>query len=439
MTLSSQTKGVRPIFWFIGVHVSSSVRKLEAALIGTPSLEPNAPITLQKSVSFDLPSEITDAFEELLAEFKKTQASSSSSSEDSQTSVKSKEADLPGASSRASSILRSTAFLRAAISSIEEEAIAETLSDSNVDKKDVVAVVVNDPVLLLNESSDNSAPFVRLSLGNASELAHKTGLNVVDSFLTRPDEPEGSAVGSLAFPYWVLLGGGERDKLLLDLGETARFTYLPSRADDQTSWNKIVVKSFAPCGSLLNALTRQTTKGGTLVDVGGKLSVQGRCSNELLSAWNEAAARSSVPFDKDVYLATLRASNMQTSSIDALCTAAYFIANRTFETIQAYASNFSSSFDLVVVGGAKQNGLLFSKLSSLFKSRPYRSLAEYGFLEDSFDAAAVATLGALFVSDIPTATSNEPKPLDKSLAGRVAPGSSENWKRFCRLCAGSVL
>jgi len=424
MTLGSKKKNAGTVpFRFIGVHVSSSVRKLEAALIGTATLESGAPITLEKSVSFDLPQEIADAFEELQIEIKKSRAGSASASETSQTS----------------SILRSIAFLRDAISSIEEEAIDETLADTCVEKKDVVAVVVNDPILLLNNPSDVSASPIRLSLGNAANLAFKTGLNVVDSFFATPDAPEGALPLATSFPYWILLGEGERDKLLLDLGETARFTYLPSSANDSNSWKKIVAKSFVPCGSLLNALTLQMTKGASLVDVGGKLSVQGRCSNELLDAWREVATKEQDPLDKDAYLTALHSVNAQASSIDALCTAACFIADQTYETIQSYLSKFSDSFDLIVVGGAKQNGLLLSKLSALFKSRPCRSLAEYGYLEDSFDAAAVATLGALYVSDIPIMSIDGAKPLDKSLLGRVVPGSSETWKRFCRLCAGNVL
>ena len=39
-------------FWFVGLHLSSSARKLECALLGVDTLRSNSSIVLQKSVSF---------------------------------------------------------------------------------------------------------------------------------------------------------------------------------------------------------------------------------------------------------------------------------------------------------------------------------------------------------------------------------------------------
>ncbi|MBQ2554928.1 MAG: hypothetical protein II561_00100, partial [Thermoguttaceae bacterium] len=56
---------VNASYWFIGINISSGVRKLEASLVGTNGSKDGSPIVLATSVSFDLPFEITRAYEEL--------------------------------------------------------------------------------------------------------------------------------------------------------------------------------------------------------------------------------------------------------------------------------------------------------------------------------------------------------------------------------------
>ena len=48
--------------WFIGLNLSSSARKLECAALGVDALRPNASVVLQKSVSFDIPDEISTTY-----------------------------------------------------------------------------------------------------------------------------------------------------------------------------------------------------------------------------------------------------------------------------------------------------------------------------------------------------------------------------------------
>jgi len=51
--------------FFIGINLSSNLRKLEASLIGTSGSGKDAPIILYKSVAFDLPDEVSQVYNEL--------------------------------------------------------------------------------------------------------------------------------------------------------------------------------------------------------------------------------------------------------------------------------------------------------------------------------------------------------------------------------------
>ncbi len=438
------------IFWFAGIRLSSNASKLEAALVGTESRRPGSAILLKKSLSFDLPTEISDAFADLRramraeeeGEFARRQASSESESTPDSSGV------APNSERVAeSSVLTKLASLRSMAATIHEEALEELLADAGVRRDELVAVALSDPgvwapATVWNDRSTNCG------LGSGALLAERTGLNVVDAFSVKDSSDSGRGDPVFAFPYWILLGGGERDRLLIDLGATARWTYLPSATVDKRSWARVRFGEISPCGSLLDALTEQATKGESRIDIGGKLSVQGRRLPALLDFWRDGVRENegkdalppryfSSPLSKTLnetfFLEQIQnAADQKWSSLDALCAAVHWIAESVAATVDEIAAQVSAPFDVVLTGAAKQNGLLFNRLSTLLAPRSPRSLAEYGFAEDSFDAVAVATLGVLFAAGIPAALPELTGASREALLGRAAPGTPENWERFWR-------
>ncbi len=412
---------------FVGVRVSSNVRKLETALVGLEGARPGAGIVLQKSMSFDLPEELFAAFDELRAQL---------------DAERNEAAPTPG---DALSGLSQLSQIRSMLTTLQTEALDALLDETNVRRDEIVAVAIDDPGVWTRAADWDASP-IRCGLGDGAALAEKTGLNVVDGFVGKDWTTDGRGVPAFALPYWILLGGSERDRLLIDLGETTRWTYVPSSLADKKSWSRVLFQEVAPCGSLLNALTEAATKGESKLDVGGRLSVQGRRNAELLDFWREAARQArgkdalppryfSSPLSSTLgaafYLEALRNEDSRRfDALDALCTAVGFIADSIAESVEANAPRFSESFEIVLTGAAKQNGLLFNRLSASLAPRPLRSLDEFGFLEDSFDAVAVATLGALFAAGVPASLPKLTGAKRESLLGRVSPGTPENWKRF---------
>lgn len=417
------------VHWFVGVHISSAARKLETALVGLEAARPGAGVLLQKSMSFDLPEEIFTAFDELRA----------------QLDAQREEELKRGGEADASSDLTQLFQIRVMLATLQVEALEALLAETGVRREEIVAVAVNDPGVW-TRSADWDAPPTRYGLSDGALLAEKTGLNVVDGFVGKDWATEGRGLPVFALPYWILLGGSERDRLLIDLGETARWTYIPSSTVDKKSWARVAFQEVVPCGSLLNALTDATTKGRTQLDVGGRLSVQGSRNAELLDFFRrearQATGKDALPpryfssplsstLDAPFYLDALQKDESRRfNALDALCTAVHYVAESVAENVEANAARFNEPFDVVLTGAAKQNGLLFNRLSALFTPRQFHSLDEYGFLEDSFDAVAVATLGALFAAGVPASLPQLTGAARESLLGRVSPGTPENWKRF---------
>lgn len=445
-------------YWFIGINISSGVRKLEASLIGTNSSKDGSPIVLATSVSFDLPYEITRAYEELKQTLRieselfstRTQALGKNSGDreigrwQSKNCFSSKAAeDEQGTVS--SSLVRFSE-IRGLITALEEEAINELLREVKVQRDEIIAIVVSDPGIWIPTGlSEERTLFLEMSDGYL--LSKKTGLNVVDSLIDL-DEPT-ARQNYLISPYWTLLSNSERGKLIVDLGETARWYYIPSHKNSSSdSWKRLIFNEVVSCGFLLDLLTKQATKGEAEIDLGGKLSVQGRCINEVLERWRnesrnlmnqgETTAKyfispSSKIFNESFYIERLVNFDLKISSVDALCTAVNWIADRVVESIRENEAEFSEqAYDVVLTGGAKQNGLLFSKLAAGLAPRSVHLLNEYGsFLEDSFDSVAVALLGIFAILDKPILYSKGVgQEVTQTKVGRISLGVREAAKRL---------
>lgn len=433
--------------FFIGVNISSNARKLEASLIGTSSSKKDALIVLYKSVSFDLPDEISLTFDELKQSVQIENLrdyNAGLKGFDSSREVLTKKKTPFGNDDDDSyfSALAKLAALRVMVSTVQEEAVSELLKDIQASKDDVVVVAISDPgVWLFSRQWDERQSF--FSLSDSSALSQKTGLNIVDSLI-----PNAAALGRqslLLFPYWILLGDSERGKLIVDLGNSARCFFIPPSKNNYELKSKLFFSNIVPCGSLLDVLTKQATKGESNVDVGGRLSVQGRCVTELLEFWREGIDErfengeslcngNDSPLkmlNETYYLDRLVKFNQKVSSVDALCSAVYMISERIINSVRDKESSFADqSYDVVLTGAAKLNGLMFSRLSAALAPQGVHSLSEYGsFNEDSFDSVALAVLGLLFTVGTP-AFLYENNSLKSVTSGRITYGSEVTRSRM---------
>ena len=441
--------------FFVGLHISSSVRKLEAALIACGGPRPGELLTLQKSVSFDLPNELVDFYEETLELVRLEQdddyqkrCSSDEGAELWQFLPKQPSPTKVRKKTGGTSSLARLSLLRTMTTSVQKEAIIELLDDSNLSRDKIVAVAVNDPGIWLVVNGTQPEEY-SYSMSDGGLLAAQTGMNIISSFFTNDLSSLGSERSFLMIPYWILLSEHDNARLLIDLGETARWTYIPSNKTRQ-SWNDSFYQEVIPCGSLLNLFTLQATKGESLIDIGGRLSVQGQRPNELLEFWDQiqrqARDNQKLPpryyaspqtdvLNELFYFDSIKTAPQKFSSLDALCGSTYWITEQIKKSVDRNVSLFKEPYDIVLTGGAKQNGLLFSRLSDLFGTNAFHNLSELGFLEDSFDAVAVAILAALWATGIPASLPQSNNSKNSYCWGKASPGTPEAWIRLLQFAA----
>ena len=402
----SSRKSAETVRWFAGVSVTATCQRIESAMVGIHGRGSGAPIEIRKTISFDIPREIVDSFNAL------------------QQCVTAKNAEITIPASLVHHVARELA-------SIEEEAIYELIGESKLAAHDVLAIGIYDPGL---RAVTADGIFYR-GLCDAAHLAEQTGMNIVDSFPAQDIAAHGNGGPIFPLPAWIFLKSETKQRILIDLGRTARLTLLP-QAENAFSHQKIRQIEVIACGSLLDTLVWQLTGGKTSVDINGRFAVQGCQNPPFLSALRAAmpAKEEWLPtgLKPDRYLrAADKAMTEGLSHQDILCTVSGFIA----ETVAGQVLNMekfagSHEQELLVQGSGQQHGLLLNALSTQLQRRTLIPLSQLGIPTETFDALCTAMLTLLAVDHVPgnvphVTGSDTTKPL-----GRITPGSAVHWHRL---------
>jgi len=387
-------------------------------MIGVHGRNSGAPVEIRKTISFDVPREIVDAFSELQSTLHR----------EPQRTSENNEVCIPAGLAL---------HVAHELASIEEEAIHELIGESKLTVNDVLATGVSDPGVCI---ATPHGIFYQ-GLCDAPRLAEHTGMNIVDSFPAQDIAARGNGGPVFPLPSWIFLKSETSPRILLDLGRTARLTFLP-QALNAFSHQKIRHIDVIPCGSLLDTLVWRLTGGKSAIDTSGQFAVQGCQNPKLLSALRAALPQkedwSPTGLTPDRYLDVAdNAARERISHQDILCTVSGFIAETVAGLVLSMTKETGAREpELLIQGSGQQHGLLMNTLmNSLATQLQRRSLvpiSQLGIPVDTFDALCTAMLTLLTVDRVPgnlphVTGSESAKPL-----GRLTPGSMANWQRLLR-------
>jgi anhydro-N-acetylmuramic acid kinase len=385
--------------WFAGISISATCRRIESAVIGIHGQGSGAPVEIRKTISFDIPREITASFNELQETFNESSAS----------------LDI----TLYHHVLRELA-------SIEEEAVSELLNEARLTANDIIAVGVNDAGI---RSATTQGQFY-MGLCDAPYLAEQTGLNVVDNFPLADIAAHGSGKPLLPLPAWIFLKSENRNRLLLDLGRTARLTFIP-KAENAFSYQKITHLDITPCGSLLDTLIWQLTGGKTAADLGGRFAVQGQQVPVLLERLrNSFHNNTENSYLKTALQTAAAAAHEGHPHQDILCTVCTFIAEYIAGQLPINVPVSSGDNEIFITGGCRLHGLLMNMLSSQLGSRTLTPISHLGVPMDTFDSLCTAMLTLLTIEHIPGNLPHLTGGDSTKTLGRITPGSLRNWHRL---------
>jgi len=336
----------------------------------------------------------------------------------------------------------SLAVLRAQLAEVEASLVADLLTEASIAPGRILAVGVDDPGLW---KFARGGPNCYMGLCDPARLAELTGMNVIDAFPARDLAQGGQGGPVAAIAQWLLLNHSKHNRVLLELGRTARLSYLPSRSVDNAP-GRVLSFDVGPGMALLDALASRLSGGEHRFDPGGRLAVQGRRIDELMEHW-----LSDPYFDRPLprwhprgvrperFLADAlqKAVDHDWSVRDVLCTATYFVAETIATAIRRRLPPDETLDQLVVAGRGQQNGMLLGEIGRLAEL-PLVSVDELGVADEAFGSAAAAALALLHVDQIP---GNHPAITNTEvsrLLGRITPGSPQSWQRLLAMTSGRV-
>jgi len=303
------------------------------------------------------------------------------------------------------------------------------------DLGDCLAIGVDDPGLwqLANDRRRG-----RVGICDGAGLAEMTGRTVIDDYPARDLACGGQGGPIDALAQWLLLRDPCHDRVLVDLGRTARVTYLPA-FDSPKAANRVMAFDVGPGMELLDRLTLELTQGERQYDPGGQLAVQGRQIPELLTHLLDSPLFRTDPTEwhprgiaPDALVAESigMAIGNQWAMQDVLCTATHLIAESLARAIRDHVPSSPLLREVVYVGGGQQNGLLLRELGRRLPQLNTVRSGRLGVRSDHLPAACTAVLAQMHLDQVPMTHmlltgSEAPRVL-----GQLNPGTPWAWRRL---------
>ncbi|WP_299291392.1 anhydro-N-acetylmuramic acid kinase, partial [uncultured Mucilaginibacter sp.] len=236
-------------------------------------------------------------------------------------------------------------------------------------------------------------PNATLQIGDGDHLAVKTGIITISDFRQKHVAAGGEGA-PLALYGDVILGSKKgENRVLLNLGGIANFTFLPADA----SFSTIISTDVGPGNTLMDAACRQYFN--LPFDADARIALLGKVNIELLEAlkahpfFAAALPKSTGPevFNLEMVAQAQHQSNTnQIIAADLLATLTVFTAQIIADCI---LKNFpAEDLQIFVSGGGARNPLLMQQLQKLMPKNSIQNSAALGLAADAKEAVLFALL-----------------------------------------------
>lgn len=274
--------------------------------------------------------------------------------------------------------------------------ILETLRDWSIapEKIDCIAshgqTVYHAPFI---QHRRQRMPNATLQIGDADHIARSTGILTLSDFRQKHIAAGGEGAPMAALVDDLLFRDKETDRLLLNIGGIANFTYLPS----EESEDRCVTADTGPGNTLMNKAMQQYFDQP--FDRDGKVAGSGTVHPELLKElmqhdyFNRPLPKTTGPevFNLEWVSEIQRSTGTQNlSPEDLVATLTWFSAATIADEIKHLAKDPFP--DIYLSGGGMHNRQLVHWLASLLKGARLHSFEEIGFNPDAKEAVSFAVL-----------------------------------------------
>jgi anhydro-N-acetylmuramic acid kinase len=240
-------------------------------------------------------------------------------------------------------------------------------------------------------------PNATLQIGDGDHIAVRTGIITVSDFRQKHVAAGGEGAPLAVFGDFYIFSKKGENRVLLNMGGIANFTYLPASADPQD----VFVTDTGPGNTLLDAFTRRFYPGMDY-DANAAIASRGSVNAALLHAL-KAQDFFALPFPKTtgpelfnvdyVLAAQARSGTEALCAEDVLATLTCFSAETIADALLAAmpADVAWDTVDIYMSGGGMHNPLLVQTLMARIPCR-FRRTDELGVIGDAKEAVLFAIL-----------------------------------------------
>jgi anhydro-N-acetylmuramic acid kinase len=276
--------------------------------------------------------------------------------------------------------------------------INSCLKKWNVNKEEVDLIashgqtVYHAPKILHQQQKFGNAT---LQIGDGDHLAVATGIITLSDFRQKHIAAGGEGAPLAVYGDYLIFGKAGEDRILLNIGGIANFTYLPGSMDSAA----IFSTDTGPGNTMMDALTQKHYKGNHF-DKDAAIALQGKINNPLLAALKENEFFEK-PFPKTTgpelfnlnYLqAAKEKASAQTISVeDTMATLNKFSADTMVSALQK-TTDKNRSYKIFTSGGGMHNPLLIQHLKEALPGFSFYTTSELNIDPDAKEAVLFAVL-----------------------------------------------
>jgi anhydro-N-acetylmuramic acid kinase len=225
-----------------------------------------------------------------------------------------------------------------------------------------------------------------LQIGEPAVIAERTGVPVVSNFRARDVAAGGQGAPLVPYVDYLLFRHPKRARIALNIGGIANITIIPPSARS----NQVVAFDTGPGNMVIDALTREYTRGRQQFDRGGAIAATGKIDRVLLTellADSYYRRRPPKSTGREQYGAPfverLKKSRLPFPDL---------IATATAMTAATIARAVGPRGDLIASGGGVHNSQLMAQIAAFLPDMTITTSAYYGVDPDAKEAIAFGVL-----------------------------------------------
>ena len=233
-----------------------------------------------------------------------------------------------------------------------------------------------------------------LQIGDGDHLAVATGIITISDFRQKHIAAGGEGAPLAVYGDRILFSKAGEDRILLNIGGIANFTFLPGDANE-----KVLCTDVGPGNTMMDALMQKHFPG-KYFDKDSAVARSGVVNDALLAAlkandfFKQSFPKTTGPelFNLDYLITAQQKTNTTALSVeDIMATLNKFSADMIVDAINACVKNRSGT-KILVSGGGMHNSLLMQHLEEQLSNCSFHTTEELGINPDAKEAVLFAIL-----------------------------------------------